>query len=363
MALLFMDSFDHYALADQLEKWSSLTAAVGVDDSAIAAVGRHSSQGYKNASHGLAGGASAPPGFHKLLSPADNTFILGMAVNSITPFTGMWTNTDPTSFTTSSFLVLRNAGANQCWIRVNTDGTLSVYRDATLLGTTSAALTQGAYAYVEILLTIHNTTGVVTLRFDGTTVLSLTSQNTRAGAANAWNEFRLGFTGALGSQTVEFDYDDLYVCDGSGAAPWNTFLGDVRVDVRRPTGAGATTQFTPSAGANWQCVDDAAPNDDTDSTTSATTNHVDTFTVENAPVAGATIYGIQHCLNLKKSDAGPCTVAPVIRHSGTDYAGAPLSPGTSYTYGLQIAQTNPGTSAQWTEADFNAAEFGYKKTS
>ena len=72
---------------------------------------------------------------------------------------------------------------------------------------------------------------------------------------------------------------------------------------------------------------------------------------------------MQHCLSLKKTDAGVCTVAPVIRHSGVDYPGAAITPGTSYAYGLAIAATNPGTSAAWTEAGFNAAEFGYKRVS
>jgi len=79
-------------------------------------------------------------------------------------------------------------------------------------------------------------------------------------------------------------------------------------------------------------------------------------------VAGAVVYGVQHCLDAKKMDAGPATIAPVIRHSGTDYVGAGLSPGLSYAGLLQVAATNPGTSAQWTVTDFNAAEFGYKKT-
>jgi hypothetical protein len=29
----------------------------------------------------------------------------------------------------------------------------------------------------------------------------------------------------------------------------------------------------------------------------------------------------------------------------------------------QVQPTNPGTAAQWIEADFNAAEFGYKRVS
>jgi hypothetical protein len=65
---------------------------------------------------------------------------------------------------------------------------------------------------------------------------------------------------------------------------------------------------------------------------------------------------------MEKTDAGAATLAPVIRHAGVDYPGADLSPGTTYAYGLQIAQVNPGTGASWTEAHFNAAEFGIKRT-
>jgi len=52
----------------------------------------------------------------------------------------------------------------------------------------------------------------------------------------------------------------------------------------------------------------------------------------------------------------------VIRHGTTDYAGASLNPTTVYTVLHQIAATNPGTAAQWTESGFNAAEFGYTRT-
>jgi hypothetical protein len=134
------------------------------------------------------------------------------------------------------------------------------------------------------------------------------------------------------------------------------------VDARFPTAAGATTGWTPSTGANWAAVDDAAPNDDTDYTSAAAAALTDTFVTQDAPVAGATIYGVQHCLAVKKSDAGFATIAPVIRHGTTNYPGADLAPGTTYAYALSIAATNPGTSAQWTEAGFNAAEFGYTRT-
>jgi hypothetical protein len=240
---------------------------------------------------------------------------------------------------------------------------VSAYRGSTLLGSSTTTLTVGTFTYVETLVTVHNTTGAVTVRFNGTSVLSLSNQNTRGGTGDAWNEVRLGWFSPSGAYNPEWDFDDIYILDGAGSGPWNTFLGDCRVDPSYPDAAGATSGWTASTGANYTTVDETTPNDDTDYVSTSTVNAVDTYAFQAAPVAGATIFGIQHCLSMKKADAGLCVVAPIVRHSGTDYVGSGLSPSTSYGYGLQIAQTNPGTSAQWTETDFNSAEFGFKRTS
>jgi hypothetical protein len=247
-------------------------------------------------------------------------------------------------------------------VTVKTDNKLEVFRGdhgGTSLGTTSSGLTPGAFGYVEVKIVLHASAGTVLVKIDGATVLNLTSQNT-ANSGTAWDSFTT--LGSAAGFSVNIDYDDLYLADGSGAAPWNDLLGDVRVDARVPTGAGATTGWTPSTGSNYANVDDATPDDDATYNSAATSPLTDTFVVQDAPVAGATIYGVQQCLSMKKSDSGTCTVALVVRHSGTDYVGSDLSPGMSYTYGLAITQTNPGTSAQWTESDFNAAEFGYRRT-
>ena len=109
-------------------------------------------------------------------------------------------------------------------------------------------------------------------------------------------------------------------------------------------------------------VDETTPDDDTTYNSTATVNHVDTHVVQDAPVVGATLYGVQVCVSTKKSDAGAGALAPVVRHSGTDYAGTAVNIGTGYGYVTQVYGQNPGTSAAWVEADFNAAEFGYKRT-
>jgi hypothetical protein len=368
MALLFMDSFDHYATADVTTKWTQLYlpgGASGDTSQILASGGRRSSSAWRAS---VTGGTN---GHTKVLSftpPAigDNTMQLGLAFQAVTSLASL--NSGTSLYSTGSgapgLVAVHSTGALQCWVRVNNDGSLSVLRGNVLLGTSSGlALVQGTFYYIEIRLTVHTTAGAATIRINGTTVLTLTSQNTASAGTNNWTEVRIGAVAAPTGQSPEWRFDDLYLLDGTGAAPLNNLLGDVRVDTRLPTGAGASTQWTPSAGANYAAVDDAAPNGDTDYVAAAASALTDTYALADAPSPGSTIFGVQHCLNLRKTDTGVCTVAPCIRHAGTTYAGADLSPLTTYAYGLQIAATNPGTGAAWVEADFNAAEFGFRRTS
>jgi hypothetical protein len=358
MALLFMDSFDHYSTSDLLEKWTALAVSGSGSAASIASTaGRRGSGSFRWVT-GTSANASGT--LSKTLAPGDATCVAGVAISVPSGVPGSLG---------AGLLSVWDGGTQQITLRLNVDYTLSVCRGnvtGTVLGTTTVPMPTGGFAHVELKVAIHNTTGTVDLRFNGTSVLALTGQDTQNTTNTQWTAILLGSVGGtntLSGATKTLDWDDFYVLDGTGPAPWNSLLGDCRADARYPTAAGATTGWTPSAGANWSCVDETAPNDDTDYTETATVGATDTFVTQDAPVAGAVLYGVQHCLALKKTDAGICTVAPVIRAGGTDYPGAALSPATSYAYGLQIAATNPATGAQWTESDFNAAEFGYTRVS
>jgi len=368
-----MDSYDHYATADLTEKYTQLLEGSPgggpAPTATIGAFGRRSTSGLRCISGGSSLNFTAKfPAF--VLTATGAIVVVGFAwkqANSTYGALQVGTNVDDLSdnsaVCSNALVVIRQGSVTQGFLRVNTNGTLSYVRgpgaSQTVLGTTALALALGTTYYIELKVEISNTVGTVDIHVDGAPWLALTTQDTQATASATWNELWLNKPSGV---TIQWDWDDLYVCDGSGAAPWNTFLGDCRVDALYPTGAGATTGWTPSAGANWQCVDDTAPNDDTDYTTASSAGLVDTFVVSDAPVPGAAIYGVQHCLSAKKTDAGTATIAPVIRHSGVDYVGADLFPGTGYTYARVIDVLNPGTAAAWTEAGFNAAEFGVKRT-
>lgn len=351
MAFLWMDSFNHYVFADMFEKWTSQYTTFGTNS--MGAFGRHSSNAYR-AIQSNTGANSYAAYIQKTILPSGAGFVIGIAMKMAAAPSG----------SSGVFVAVFDGGTVQLSLRVNLDLTISVLRGGTVIATSTTLLTTAVANFIEFRGLIDPAAGNVNVRVNGVaTGWPSFTGNTRNSGTSQWNSIGIGSNPGQTQQpgVGTYDFNDLYVLDRSGAAPWNDFLGDVRADSRYETAAGATTGFTPSAGSNFQNVDEVAPNDDTDYNSAAAVA-TDTFVFQDAPVPGAAIFGVQHNLSMRKTDAGLATVAPVVRHSGVDNVGADIAVASGYTYGTQIQQVNPGTGLQWTEADFNAAEFGYKRT-
>jgi hypothetical protein len=335
MSLLFMDSFDHYSTADIALKYTTAGGTIQTTS------GRRSSGCLRTT-----GGSDQ---CLKSLTPADNVCTIGFAYKT-------------NSIGDIEIVLVRQGGTTQTCLRLTSAGALIVTRDiftANTLATSAAGvITVNTFYYIEWKSTIHTSAGITEVKVNGTTVISASGLNNAAAGTNNWNAFRFDGNGS----TTE-DIDDLYVLDGAGSAPLNTFLGDIRVDARMPTAEGTTIGWTPLSGTdNALMVDEIPANSDTDYNSTATVGAVDTLVVQDAPVVGATILGVQTNIFVKKTDAGTTTIAPVIR-SGTDQIGTTVAPGTTYAYTREVFPTNPATGVAWTEAGFNAAEFGYKRIS
>jgi hypothetical protein len=325
-----MDSFDHYSTADLAAKYAS------IGTSTIAA------------GQGRRGTACLSPSVLSLvLPPSTDGIVVGDAVRQAS-IGGHQT-----------VYQLLSASNFQCSIAVSPTGYLEAWRglwnvSGTLLqAATTGPVTAGAYYYIEAKIVIHPTAGSMVVRVNELTVINVTGVNTAGTGSTGWDTLQLLGGGQL--------HDDLYVLDTTGSGPLNDFLGDCRVDARFVSGAGALAQWTPSAGVNYQNVDDATPNGDTDYNATATVGNTDTFPVADVAAPGATFYGAQLAISHRKTDAGGCTIAPVVRIGTTNYPASPVNPSTSYLYTCVPYGAKPGGGA-WTEADFNAAEFGYTRT-
>lgn len=333
MSLLFMESFAHYLAADYPQKNNGLSISNSI-----------SATGGRRGVPALQGGNGTF--YTRTFIPGDTTCIIGFAINfSIA--------------STADIIRIYDSGGNETY-HIGLNSTRTIYCGKPFAApdaTSTLTITVPGFIYFEAKVNVLDAGGTVDVKVNGVSFISLTGIDTKFSGTAGWNRIDI-ISGSFPTLL-----HDMYVCDGTGGAPWNNLLGDSRVDVRRPTAntASGSIGWTPSTGSNFQNVDDVTPNGDTDynSTSSIAT---DVFVTEDAPVVGGTIFGIQLVTSNKKMDGGACGIKPVIRHSGTEYLGNEFFPTLSYTMMIQAYQTNPGTGLAWTEAGFNAAEFGYKRS-
>lgn len=338
MTLRYVDSFDHYVTADITTKWTTKQSTPTIS----ASNGRRSTACLR-CNAGVVNYVS------KTID-AQATWIVGFAFKA---------GTLPAS-SSMALVALLDGSTLHVDLRLKSNGTLEITRNATVLGATTFALSTGVFYYIEFKAFIHDTTGTAEVKVDGSSKLALTSQDTRnAGNASA-DVIRLGQITTTDNNT--YDFDDFYACDGAGSTN-NNFLGDCRVDAFAPNGAGNTTQLTrggTDSGANWSQVDEAAPNADTDYNEHATVANKDTYACANMSHTPSSIFGVQILASAKKDDAGAKSIATVTRSGTTDFDGATQALSTSYLYYSDIREVDPNTSAAWTKTNFDASEHGVK---
>jgi hypothetical protein len=336
MALRFTDSFDHYATADIAAKWTTNTTA-GVTITST------------NARNGSCLRASGNPGgAAQLAKSLDNqvTWIVGFAYRQ-----------DALPGAARILVQFYDTAVLHTDLRISTAGNLFFTRNGTTIGATgTTAIGAGVWVYIEAKVTINDTTGVAACRINGAVELNGTALDTRNAGNLSANV--ISFFGS--NTTYSINLDDLYVCDGTGSVN-NDYLGDIRVAALLPSGAGNTTQYTPSTGSNYQNVDDAAPDGDSTYNESSTTSQKDTFAMGNLPTtATGNVKGIQLLTYDRKTDAGSRTLRHVVRTNSTDYESADIAQIDTFKYNITTRDVNPNTTTAWTESEINGMEAGYK---
>lgn len=244
----------------------------------------------------------------------------------------------------------------------NGNGTFTFSRAGTTVGVTPTSSNQGivtdTWYHIEIMARVHDTLGQYDVWINGVLVCTdggTHNYDTRnGGTAGTPDQTSLGHN-ANNSPTQSFDDFACYI--GSGGSQ----KGIARVVTALPTGDGATVAWAASAGSDYQCVDEATPNGDTDFISSATPNDIDTFTYPALGLTG-TVLGVAPTSVARKDDAGTRSIREVVRASGTDYpGGADLTLTSTYVAYQQVWETNPAGGA-WTVAAVDGASFGVKLT-
>lgn len=132
----------------------------------------------------------------------------------------------------------------------------------------------------------------------------------------------------------------------------------------RPNAAGDVTQLAPSAAPNWECVNEAVANGDTDYVQNATANTTlyDLYNIPDSAIpVGSTINSVTIYWTAKKM-AVPSTRAisgySYIKTEATEYQGTQTALTTSYVERNTAYALNPKTGLAWTLAELNALQIG-----
>lgn len=285
-----------------------------------------------------------------------NSYVSFTAVSEI--YVGFAVNFTGTAPSGGNVALYGDAGAtSHLSLTVNSSGNLRLLRGGTELLISESAGFTNAWHFIEVRATIDNSTGICQVRVDGaTSPLFDFSGDTRNGGTNTTID-RVRFASSGSNSTVRFT--DVYLLDTSGSAPLNTWLGDLRVDALAPSGAGNSTGWTPSAGSNWDCVEEV-PEATADYVSATDSGTEDLYALADMDTTVADVLAVKVQHYAQKSDAGASSIVPVLRYSGTDYDGDSVALATSWAKTDQTWTTNPGTSEAWTRSQVDALEAGMK---
>jgi hypothetical protein len=256
-----------------------------------------------------------------------------------------------------AILTFADTGTYGMWVRKKSGvGELELMRGAAVVDTTSGlGLSLSTWYYVEMKIKCHDSTGTYEVKVGGSTVLSATGVDTKISSNNYHDS--AGFR-PVASRAP--NYDDFYICDGSGAIN-NDFLGDCKIVRIDPNGDDTANWSTSTPSANhYENVDEVETDDNTSYIEETTTNTTDLFDYEN--VSGlSSIKGVQICTECRETDANSYSIKTPIESGGNQYDDSAQTIGTpNYVTKVRVAGTDPDTGALWTESGLNAAKFGVK---
>lgn len=349
MTVIFADGFDWYAQADILKRWTAVVTPAGTTGSYV--------NGTVSPLAARSPGGQGYLGLNQSATSYTTSIVKTFGTNYTQGLLGFAFNANALGTISKTLAVIYDGTTEQISVRTNASSVLTVTRNGTVLATGTTVIASTGWMFIEIKYTIHPSAGIVELKLNGAAeIASTTSLNTRNSANTQWNGVGIG-----GSTQGHF-HDDVYVLDTSTGSN-TTFLGPVRICPVIPVAAGATTAWTANGGTNVGNVSEMFEDGDTSFNQSSTASQIDTFVLGDLPAASGSVLAAQ-VITVARQDAGAArTIAPVLRISGTDYAGTAVALSTSYQALAQVYDVSPATSTAWTISEVNGAEAGYKLVS
>ncbi len=139
------------------------------------------------------------------------------------------------------------------------------------------------------------------------------------------------------------------------------FPGNTRIALLKPNGAGSSTQWDPSAGSNWDCVDEV-PASDSDYISTDAAEEADLFAASDLPSGVASVKCVQvQARALKEGNSlNVQNLQLACRTNSNNYFSQNFAVPTSAKGFAKLWQNNPNTAQPWTKGEVDALEIGVK---
>lgn len=346
MAILYAEKFSKYAsVADFIsDNPTILTTSVAANGSLVAGGGRHGDAVFQLA----LGSARFEYPFAALT--ASTTIIVAASFNAAAAGITTAQNT--------IFQMIDAAGQLHWEVGItNTYQLYVVNANSSTLAYSSFNIGRSNWVWLEVKCDMNNS-GNIQVRLNGVEVFNINSD-----FRNATSDPLTGLRVHGAAPSPGFWYDEVIICDDTGST-FNDFFGEMRLEYAVVDADGAVAAWTPSAGANYQCIDDPLGAYDKTAETyisSATTdqdNYASHATAIVYPTPDQVKFTSLHAL---LRDDGSNTFRLQVDSAGTIARdAADRDPPSAYAWFATYWPTNPATGLAWDLAAIDAAEFGIR---
>lgn len=249
------------------------------------------------------------------------------------------------SSSTRHMLSIRHAAGALVELQVHNDGHLDLY-----VGGLQDSISTffSAMKHIGIDMKVHSSAGWVNVYLDGILQLSFAGNTGDLDAVSFW----LGKAGPSSHNFTSY-WDDVYVDDTTGES------GPVPVPFRKfyyivPNGVGNYTQWTPSAGNNWDCVEEIPPSE-AEYVDAIVPDKIDSYAMSTFTLAANEVIEAMTPIAYVKRDGATEEIALGTRLSSTDLVGSDQIPVASYDYLLERQVAKPG-GGDWDQSALDAVE-------
>ena len=261
---------------------------------------------------------------------------------------------------TIKFMHMYSEGTRGMAFAIASGGEMAVYRQDTLLDTTSGlGLLADTWYFAEFKVKCNNSTGTYELKIDTVTVLSASGVDTQPGG-NAYHD-RVFFGRAGWAGSYPLTIDDFSICDSSGAKN-NNFLGVTKVGIISPDGDDTANWSTVQPGPNhYEAVNETPADEDITYVEDDTVNITDLYDYAEVQSFIGDIYGLQINTDCRETDAETFSLITPVESNSSQYDDGAQSIGTTdYRTIRRVLEEDPDTGNYWIKAGVEAAKFGIK---